>query len=60
MELLSAEEAREAVLKNGATAVPSEKTLQQSTLAKVFSGRLPDGRIWKIRRQTEDAFVVEF
>jgi hypothetical protein len=59
MDLLSPDEAREAVEKSGATALPSAKTLKECAVGKVFSGRKPDGTIWKITRQTEDGFVVE-
>lgn len=60
MDLLSAEEARAIAANAGATALPSEQTLKSSALGKVFSGKKPDGSIWKIWRETEDGFRVEY
>lgn len=56
---LSADEARDAVLKSGVTAVPGVKTLQQAAFGKVFSGRKPDGSIWKITKVNEDEYTAE-
>lgn len=59
MDLLSAEEAREAVRNTGVTVLPSEKTLKEAPMGKVFSGKKPDGSVWKIYRKTEDGFIAE-
>lgn len=59
MELLSADEAREALEKSGALAVPNVNTLKNSPLKKVYSGKKADGSLWKVHRETEDGFIVE-
>lgn len=58
MELFAAEEARDAVLKHGAAVVPGVKVLQQAVFGKVFSGKMPDGSIWKITKEGDDTFSV--
>jgi hypothetical protein len=58
MALLSADEARDAVLKSGVTVVPNVNTLEQALAGKMFTGKKPDGTIWKIHKETEDGFSV--
>ena len=59
MDLLSADEARDMLLKSGITAVPGEKALREARKNKVFSGKKEDGTLWTLTKTDEGCFSVK-
>ncbi len=57
---LMAEEARALLLKAGALAVPGVKTLEDASPMKVFSGKMPNGNTWIIRKNVDEYFFIEY
>lgn len=58
---LTAEQALADIKKNFETAItPSLKVLVDAGYGKVYSGRTPENGLWKIIRENEDVYSVEY
>jgi hypothetical protein len=57
---LSPEQAIAEVKKNGDVITPSLGVLDHAAHGKIYSGKTEDGRIWKIRKDSDDSYSVEY
>jgi|CXWL01.1.fsa_nt_gi hypothetical protein len=58
---LTAEEALAEIKKNCEAAItPSLRVLDDAGHGKVYSGRTPDGKLWKIIRENDDVYSAEY